>query len=147
MPSLSVMIGPDQIVDLDTPDRDTLLRAMADVAAKDAGLDGAKVLQAVTAREALCSTGFGGGAAMPHVRLPGVRRFFAVLGRSRQGVPFDAVDGKPVHVMVLLVGPESDKDGYLKLMSKTAKLLKAEAGRLMESADLAKSLADVAQEY
>jgi PTS system nitrogen regulatory IIA component len=147
MPSLSVLIGPTQVVDLDTSDRQTLLRTMSDVAAKDAGLDGAKVLAGVLAREALHSTGFGDGAAIPHVRLPGLRRFFAVLGRTRTGVPYDAVDGKPVHLLVLLVGPESDKDGYLKLMSKTAKFLKAEAARLMESTDLAKSLADVAQEY
>jgi PTS system nitrogen regulatory IIA component len=147
MPSLSVLIGSDQIVDLDTPDRQTLLQAMAAAAGKESGLDAGKILQGVLAREALHSTGFGDGAAIPHVRLPGLRRFFAVLGRSRTGIPYDAVDGKPVHLLVLLVGPESDKDGYLKLMSKTAKFLKAEAARLMESTDLAKSLGDVAQEY
>lgn len=147
MPSLSLTLTSQQIVDLDSGDRDEVLRAMADVAATDANLDTAKLLQAILDREALLSTGFGGGAAMPHVRLQGVRRFHTVLGRTRKGIEFAAADEKPVHVLLLIVGPEADRDGYKKLMAKGAKFLKQEYAKLLEADDLAASLLEVVQEY
>lgn len=147
MPSLSVTLAPPQILDLQSGDRDEVLLAMADVAAKDAGLEPAKLLQVIREREALLSTGFGGGAAMPHVRLAGVRRFHTVLGRTRAGIEFAAADQKPVHVLLLIVGPEADRDGYKKLMAKCARFLKQEYQRIMDADDLPALLAEVLQEY
>lgn len=147
MPSLSLTLTPQQIVDLDSGDREEVLRAMAEVAAADAGLDPQKLLQAILDREALLSTGFGGGAAMPHVRLQGVRRFHTVLGRTRKGIEFAAVDDKPVHVLLLIVGPEADRDGYKKLMAKGARFLKQEYAKLLEAPDLQACLLELVQEY
>lgn len=147
MPSLSLTLTPQQILDLDSGDRDEVLRAMAEAAAADAGLDAQKLLQAILDREALLSTGFGGGAAMPHVRLQGVRRFHTVLGRTRKGIEFAAADQQPVHILLLIVGPEADRDGYKKLMAKGAKFLKQEYAKLLEADDLAGGLAEVVQEY
>jgi mannitol/fructose-specific phosphotransferase system IIA component (Ntr-type) len=147
MPSLSVLLTPQQVVDSPSGDRDEVLQAMADVAAKEAGLDAQKLLQAIREREALLSTGFGGGAAMPHVRLAAARRFHCVLGRTRTGIEFAAADQKPVHLLLLIVGPEADRDGYRKLMAKGAKFLKAESSKLLETDDLAACLGEVAQEY
>lgn len=147
MPSLSLTLTPQQIVDLDSGDRDEVLRAMADAAAKEGGLDGKTLLQAIRDREALLSTGFGGGAAMPHVRLSGVRKFVTVLGRTRKGIEFAAADQKPVHLLLLIVGPEADRDGYKKLMAKCAKFLKQEYQKLLDAEDLTACLTDVVQEY
>ncbi|MCO5166926.1 MAG: PTS sugar transporter subunit IIA [Planctomycetes bacterium] len=147
MPSLSLTLTPEQLVDLDSADRDEVLRAMAEVAAKDAGLEPERLLQAILDREALLSTGFGGGAAMPHVRLQGVRRFHTVLGRTRQGVEFAAADERPVHILLLIVGPEADRDGYKKLMAKGARFLKQEYTKLLEAPDLSACLLELVQEY
>jgi nitrogen PTS system EIIA component len=147
MPALSLTLTPQDTVDSDSGERDEVLRAMAEKAAKEAGLDAEKLLQAVRDREALLSTGFGGGAAMPHVRLPGVRRFHTVLGRTRKGIEFAAADQQPVHLLLLIVGPEADRDGYRKLMAKGAKFLKQEYSKLMEAQDLGACLVELVQEY
>ncbi|MBX3469563.1 MAG: PTS sugar transporter subunit IIA [Planctomycetes bacterium] len=147
MPSLSVTLTPEQLVDLDSADRDEVLRAMAEVAARDAGLEPERLLKAILDREALLSTGFGGGAAMPHVRLQGVRKFHTVLGRARRGVEFAAADEQPVHMLLLIVGPEADRDGYKKLMAKGARFLKQEYATLLEAPDLAACLLERVQEY
>lgn len=147
MPSLSLTLTAQQLLDLDSTDRDEVLGAMAEVAAAEAGLDGQKLLQAILDRETLLSTGFGGGAAMPHVRLQGVRRFHTILGRTRKGVEFAAADQKPVHVLLLVVGPEADRDGYKKLMARGAKFLKQEYQKLLEADDLAACLLEVVEEY
>lgn len=146
MPSLALSLDPTPI-DLDTDDRTAALRALVDVAAARLDLDAERLLAAVLEREKLLSTGFGGGAAMPHVRLQGAKRFGAVLGRARRGVPFDAADGEPVRLFLLVVGPESDREGYRKLMAHGARFLKAEGPRLLEADDLAAALAQVLQEY
>lgn len=147
MPSLSVTLTPQQILDLTSGDRDDVLGIMAEAAAKDAGLEAPKLLQVIKDREALLSTGFGGGAAMPHVRLSGVRRFHTVLARTKAGIEFAAADARPVHVLLLIVGPEADRDGYKKLMAKCARFLKQEYQRIMDADDLPACLAEVLQEY
>jgi nitrogen PTS system EIIA component len=117
------------------------------IAAKVAGVEPDKLLAAIKEREKLVSTGFGGGVAMPHVRLAGVRKFFTALGRTRAGIDFNAADGKPVHLLLLVVGPEADRDGYQKLMARAAKFLKAEGPRLIDAPDLSAAVTAVAQEY
>jgi PTS system nitrogen regulatory IIA component len=62
-------------------------------------------------REALGSTGMGGGMAIPHARLAGLSKPFGLLARLDQGIDFDAVDGEPVDIVFLLLLPEaSDAD-------------------------------------
>jgi PTS system nitrogen regulatory IIA component len=60
------------------------------------------------AREAMGSTGIGGGIAIPHVRNPIVLHIdapFITLCLVRHPVDFDAVDGKPVHALFTLISP------------------------------------------
>jgi nitrogen PTS system EIIA component len=147
MPSLSLLLTPETIVEVDSGDRDAALAILAAPAAKVAGVEPDKLLAAIKEREKLVSTGFGGGVAMPHVRLAGVRKFFTALGRTRAGIDFNAADGKPVHLLLLVVGPEADRDGYQKLMARAAKFLKAEGPRLIDAPDLSAAVTAVAQEY
>jgi PTS system nitrogen regulatory IIA component len=136
MSSLTKLLGPEQIVDIDSSDRDSVLRALADCGAANAEIDADALFAAIRERESLCSTGFGDGVAMPHVRLAGVSDFHCVLGRTRAGVEFGAVDGKPVHLLLLVVGPMAQKDGYQKVMARAARFLKAEAARVSDAEDL-----------
>jgi mannitol/fructose-specific phosphotransferase system IIA component (Ntr-type) len=130
------MLGPEQIVEIDSPVPSDVLRALTDRAAAQADVDPELLFEIVTKREELCSTGFGLGVAMPHVRLENIRTFHTVLGRTRKGIEFGAIDGKPVHLLLLVVGPMADKAGYQKLMSRSARFLKAEAARVLEASDL-----------
>lgn len=136
MASLSLLLPQERVLELDTADREAALGALVEAVARDSGLEPATLLAAVLEREALASTGFGGGLAMPHVRLPKVRRFELALGRTRAGVAFDALDGAPVHLLLLIVGPEGEREPYQKLMSRAARFLKTEGARLIACDDL-----------
>jgi nitrogen PTS system EIIA component len=147
VPSLSRFLGPGRVLDLAGGDRESVLRALVEPVAEATGLGADGLLAAVLEREATLSTGFGGGVAMPHIRHPGATGFHTVLGRVRAGVEFGAIDGLPVHLLLLVVGPESQTDGYRKLMRRAAAFLKAEHHRLIHSEDLFACTADALADH
>src|SRR5690242_19794362 len=74
-----------------------LLQELAKRASARTGLDEQAILNVITAREALGSTGVGGGIAMPHGRLPGIASVFGLLARLERPVDFGSIDGRPVN--------------------------------------------------
>jgi nitrogen PTS system EIIA component len=77
-------------------------------------------------RESLGSTGIGGGIAIPHGKLGGVADIILGFGRSRSGVEYESLDGRPVHLFFLLLTPENSTGGHLKVLAQISKLLKME---------------------
>jgi PTS system nitrogen regulatory IIA component len=75
-------------------------------------------------REKLGSTGIGDGIAIPHGKLKGLDSLVIAFGRSREGIDFDAIDGKPVHIFFLLMAPESSTGQHLKALAKISRMLK-----------------------
>ncbi|MDA8164567.1 MAG: PTS sugar transporter subunit IIA [Desulfobacteraceae bacterium] len=88
------------------------------------GLKRDQVYQALQEREGLGSTGIGEGIAIPHGKLKELDRIIICFGRSRAGVPFDAVDGKPVHLFFVLLAPESAAREYLHTLAQLSRFLK-----------------------
>ncbi len=78
---------------------------VADAAAPILGIDHARVLEALMEREALGSTGLGGGVAAPHARLAGLDRVVGVFVRLDHPVAFDSVDDRPVDLLFGLFAP------------------------------------------
>ena len=66
---------------------------------------------------------------MPHGKLPGIRRVIAAFARSRAGVDFQSLDGKPTHLFFLLVAPEDSAGAHLKALARISRLLKDAAFR------------------
>ncbi len=89
----------------------------------DEGLEADAILAELLKRENIASTGIGNGIAFPHACLPNLNRVILALIRIRDGLVFDAVDGKPVFVVMLLLGPCSLENVHLKLLARMAKLL------------------------
>lgn len=87
--------------------------------------DGAQkeIFQALVAREKSRSTGMEHGIAIPHAAVDCVSDVLAVLGISRVGIPFDALDGQPVRIVVGLVIPRQKKLLHIKTLAEIAKLL------------------------
>src|SRR5205807_5565892 len=92
-------------------------------------VDRAKLVQALEDRERLNSTALGEGVAIPHGKLPGLRRVVAAFGRSPAGVDFQSLDGKPTYLFFLLVAPEDSAGAHLKALARISRLLKDEAFR------------------
>ena len=93
------------------------------------GLDLEEVIRVLLEREKLGSTGIGDGVAIPHGKLRGLKDLFISFGRSRGGVEFDSMDGKPVNLVFLLVAPEESVGVHLKTLARISKLLKNPAVR------------------
>jgi PTS system nitrogen regulatory IIA component len=75
-------------------------------------------------REKLGSTGIGDGVAIPHGKLVNLEELIVSFGRSKEGVEFDAMDGKPAHIFFLLMAPEDTTGKHLKALAKISKMLK-----------------------
>ncbi|NLV24299.1 MAG: PTS sugar transporter subunit IIA [Deltaproteobacteria bacterium] len=88
------------------------------------GLDREEVIRVLLEREKLGSTGIGDGVAIPHGKLKGLKDLFISFGRSRSGVEFDSMDGKPVNLIFLLIAPEESVGVHLKTLARISKLLK-----------------------
>jgi mannitol/fructose-specific phosphotransferase system IIA component (Ntr-type) len=107
--------------------KDELLRELVSVLAEDDGIgDREVVLQAVRDREAILSTGIGHGVAIPHGKSPVVPELRMAAGRTAAPVDFDALDGQPVQLLFLLVGPESAAGPHIKALSRISRLVRRE---------------------
>lgn len=87
--------------------------------------DRALVLEMLTRRESLGSTGIGRGIAIPHGRSLAAPELSIVFARSRKGIGFDALDKKPVHLFFLIVAPPHDRSNiYLPVLGKIVEKVK-----------------------
>jgi len=102
-------------------------------------IDPDSVMEVVMAREQLGSTGIGHGVAIPHGRMPDLAMPVLVLARHTDGVDFDSIDGKPVHIVVLLLVPDSDDRQHLELLAQLARNFQQERFReqIMQAEDAA----------
>ncbi|MCI0571725.1 MAG: PTS sugar transporter subunit IIA [Myxococcaceae bacterium] len=89
-----------------------------------AGLRVERVVEVLQEREKLGSTGIGEGVAIPHGKLGGMVQLQASFGLSREGVDFDAIDGKPTHLFFALVAPENSAGIHLKALARISRLFK-----------------------
>jgi len=87
-------------------------------------LDRERLMAVLLERERLGSTGIGEGIAIPHGKLKDLDSLILSFGRSSQGVDFESMDGKPVHLFFLLVAPENCAGVHLRALAKVARLLK-----------------------
>jgi len=79
--------------------------------------------QAVLNREAKYSTGIGMGVAIPHGKSSGVRETALVFARSSDGIDFDSMDGKPVHLLFMIAVPDEVSDDHLKILGTISSML------------------------
>ena len=113
------------IADLTVDSKKNLLEELADLASKETNLDPRVILEALVERERLGSTGVGHGVALPHTRLLGLEKIFCAFVRTNP-VDFEAVDGKLVDLVFLLLVPEESGADHLKALSCLSKLLRNE---------------------
>jgi PTS system nitrogen regulatory IIA component len=126
----------DALVKIRAPDKTRLLQDLASRAASVLNLDANLVSIEILKREALGSTGTGDGVAIPHARIPELKKPFGTLVRLKHAIDFDAIDGKPVDVIFLLLLPQSQGDPLNALASVARKLRDPESvRRLRDAAD------------
>ena len=81
------------------------------------------VLDALLEREAKMSTGIQKGIAIPHGSTTAVDTVRGVLGISRKGIDYDALDGEPVYLLFMIVAPPQETEKHLRILKRLAELL------------------------
>ncbi|MDR1625527.1 MAG: PTS sugar transporter subunit IIA [Spirochaetia bacterium] len=84
---------------------------------------GQSVVEELIEREKEISTGIGKGVAIPHRLIRGIDSSLIGFGRKKTPVNFDALDGSPVDIFFILLGPEGSANTHLRLLSKLARYL------------------------
>ncbi len=87
-------------------------------------LDIDKAYNTLIERENLGSTGIGDGVAIPHGKMEELNKIILLVGRSIEGVEFDALDKKPCHIFFLVLAPENVAGLHLRLLAHVARILK-----------------------
>ncbi|MGH7443635.1 MAG: PTS sugar transporter subunit IIA, partial [Longimicrobiales bacterium] len=104
--------------------KEELLRELVGVITGSERKDQEDVLRAVREREAVLSTGIGHGVAIPHGKSAAVSELRMAAGRVSDPVEFDALDGQPVSLVFLLVGPESAAGPHIKALSRISRIVR-----------------------
>ncbi|HNQ72642.1 MAG TPA: PTS sugar transporter subunit IIA [Verrucomicrobiota bacterium] len=136
---LADILTQDQILtDLAAADRwqaiDELINALV-TAGKIQPEHRAAIAEVVKKRERAMSTGIGFGIGIPHASTNLIPEVVGALGRSKQGVNFDALDNQPVTLVMLFLVPQGQFQKHLHTLANIAKILhKAEFRQTLESA-------------
>jgi PTS system fructose-specific IIC component/PTS system nitrogen regulatory IIA component len=111
-------------IGLESEDKDEVFEEMVDLLCRVKKIDcREEMLEALWKRESKMSTGIMKGIAIPHGKMADLDEILGVIGISKKGVEYEALDGSPVHVLFMLLIPQSDEENHLRLLKRLAELL------------------------
>src|SRR4029077_2713006 len=112
------------LVGVRTADKRKLLLQLSEWAADALDLPTETVAEALAKREALGSTGLGGGVAIPHARLAELKAPYGIVAQLRKAIEFEAIDGQPVDIVFLLLLPAERAGEQLNALAGVARKLR-----------------------
>lgn len=116
--------------DLNANDKDGVIEELVDlVSGSNMVKDRDRLLADIKEREDLVTTGVGYGVAFPHAKTSSVKGIVIAFGRSVDGIDFDAMDHKKVHLFFLIAAPEDAIGAHLNVMARLSYLMKAADNR------------------
>jgi len=122
---LSQFLDFDAIrIDLAVNNKRQLVNQLAQIAGARLSFDPALISAALGDRERLGSTGFGGGVAIPHGKLPGLDRVYALAVRLSTPIDYKAIDGGKVDLVFLLLSPPDTGAEHLKALAAISRLVR-----------------------
>lgn len=117
------------IIPLKESSKDGVLRELVHAVTSNVVQEPEEVLRAVLEREAVLSTGIGNGVAIPHGKSAAVPELLMAAGRTAEPIDFDSLDGQPVRLLFMLVGPETAAGPHIKALSRISRLVRQESVR------------------
>jgi PTS system fructose-specific IIC component/PTS system nitrogen regulatory IIA component len=122
---VSELFLPEYIkIGLEAEDKDEAFEELVDAFCHVSKLDvREEALEALRERERLMSTGIQKGIAIPHGKTGAINRVYGMLGISRQGIDYDSLDGEPVYLLFMVLGPQLNPEAHLRLLKRVAELL------------------------
>ena len=118
-------LSPENVIaDLHVSDKAGLLRDLARRVAGTLNIPTERIASELLKREELGSTGTGGGVAIPHARMPEVKKPYGILARLDKAIEFSAIDSKPVDMVFLLLLPAAPAGEQLTALASVARKLR-----------------------
>jgi PTS system nitrogen regulatory IIA component len=114
----------DAVIDVRASEKAGLLQDLANRIAPPLSSPSPILASALLKREALGSTGTGDGVAIPHARLPTIKRPFGYFVRLARAIDFDAIDGRPVDLVFALLLPDQTNGEQLNALACVARKLR-----------------------
>lgn len=142
MKIVDILSKESVVCDISSDSKKKLLEDLALLASKETGADSRVILDALIERERLGTTGVGAGVALPHTRLLGLDKIYCAFVRTNP-VDFEAVDGKLVDLVFLLLVPEEAGADHLKALARLSRLLRDD--NITESLRKAKTTDEIYQ--
>ena len=122
------LIGPGAVIaNLRITSKKQALQELAKRGAEMTGESERAIFEVLIERERLGTTGVGNGIAIPHGKLPGLDRLYALFARLETPVDFDAIDEQPVDLICVLLAPETAGADHLKALARVSRLLRDRA--------------------
>lgn len=113
--------------DLECVDRPTLFRSLAKRLVRAGHFsDADELYDKLWERELLGSTGIGANVAVPHCKMADTDRVVVAVALLREGIDFNAIDDKPVHLVFLVISPEDQPAAHLHCLAAISKWIKAD---------------------
>jgi len=110
--------------ELSVANKKALFQQLALLAAQAHHVDGTVVLDRLTERERLGSTGFGGGIAIPHGKIEGLSSVIGVLCHLTAPIDFEAIDDLPVDLVFMLLSPVDGGPDHLKALATVSRMMR-----------------------
>ena len=135
--NVNITIVPEAVALARLESAHQILVRLSEMFAAVYGLDAVDVLDGLEQREALGSTGFGRGVAIPHCRSTAVNRPTMALLKLDHPVDFKASDAVPVQLVFGLVSPENAGATHLHALAAISRMVRDEAmlGALSDAPD------------
>ncbi|MET0339707.1 MAG: PTS sugar transporter subunit IIA [Polyangiales bacterium] len=133
---------------LSATSKDEALHALAALfAGEDGLLEASAVYDVLSERERLASTGIGSGVAIPHGRIASLDSLRAAVAISPAGIPFEAIDGAPVRIVIGVLAPQHHTGDHLRVLARVSRLLRSREvrDRLLAAADAAEAFDIIAK--
>jgi PTS system fructose-specific IIC component/PTS system nitrogen regulatory IIA component len=121
---ISELLKPALVkVGVRSEDKDELFEEMVQLFTnQDLLPDREPALLAVREREEKMSTGIGKGLALPHGKVKGLNGLLMALGTSSQGIDYDALDGSPVHVVIMVLAETGNPGPHIEALAEISRL-------------------------
>ena len=136
--TINDLVAPEAIIPaLKVNSKKQALQELAARAATLTGQNERSIFEVLLQREKLGTTAVGYGVAIPHGKLPKLEKMFGLFARLERPIDFEAMDGQPVDLMLLLLAPEGAGADHLKALARVARLLRDQdiANKLRASRD------------
>lgn len=128
---LASLISPDCIkAPLEATDKQGVIGELVDLLAEKGRVSDAQRLKdAVWTREQTRTTGIGQGLAIPHGKVSSMSDLAIAIGKPAEPMDFEAIDGKPVRLVVLLASPPDRTSEHIQALASVSRLMTVEAFR------------------